>query len=97
MKDFANRNIPEFAAAVQHLGHLTGVECNLNEVPALKAMGLFSLPTISEDLVRIATKYGISENVTTEVESSRRQFVRILNALIAKGVISESAFDAYFD
>lgn len=97
MRDFANRNIPEFAAAVQHLGNLTGVECNLHEVPFLKAMGLYSVPTISEDLVRIATKYGISENVTTEVESSRRQFVRILNALIAKDVIYESAFDAYFD
>lgn len=96
MRDYANRNIPEFAAAVQHLGHLTGVECNLHEVPALKAMGLYSVPTISEDLVRIANKYGISENVTTEVKSSHRQFVRVLNALTAKGVISDSALDAYF-
>lgn len=97
MKDYANRGIPKFAAAVQHLGELTGVVCNLNEVPDLKAMGLFSLPTISEDIVRVANKYGLIESVTSEVGAVHRQFARVLKALIAKGIFSDSEFDRYFD
>ena len=65
--NYENCNIPDVASAVRHLGNLTGVECHINEVPFLKEKGLFSLPTISEDVVRIASKYGLHESVTGDV------------------------------
>lgn len=46
---------------MEHLSLITGVPCQINEVPKLKEMGLISLPVASEDLVRIASKYGLHE------------------------------------
>lgn len=96
MKNYENCKITDFASAVNHLGDLTGVECRINEVPSLKSKGLYSLPVISEDMVRIASKYGLSESVTGEVAASFRQFVRIIRSLAVKGVFPESEFDRFF-
>lgn len=96
MKNYENCKITDFASAVNHLGDLTGVECRINEVPLLKSKGLYSLPTISEDMVRIANKYGLSESVTGEVGTSFQQFIRIIRTLAAKGVFPESEFDRFF-
>ncbi len=97
MRDYENCKIPDFASAVRHLGEATGVACEINEVPFLKAKGLFSLPTISEDLVRIANKYGLSETITNEVSEAFRQFTRIIRNLSAQGVIDETDFDRFFE
>ena len=90
-----NYSIPDVAATVSHLGNLTGVNCQIHCDPGLKAMGLFSLPTISEDLVRIASKYGIRESVTGDVKTSVLQLVRIVDKLSSMGVIRRSDFDRY--
>lgn len=90
-----NYSIPDVAATVRHLGNLTGVYCQIHCDPELKARGLFSLPTISEDLVRIASKYGIEESVTGDVRTSVFQFVRIVDKLSAMGVINRSEFDRF--
>lgn len=95
--DYENRNIPDVASAVKHLGAITGVECHINEVPFLKEKGLFSLPTVSEDVVRIASKYGFHEFVTGDVYAFRQQFIRVIRALSQKGVFPESEFDRFFE
>lgn len=94
--DYENCKIPDVASAVKHLGMLTGVECRINEVPFLKEKGLFSLPTVSEDIVRIASKYGIHESVTGDVFTFGQQFIRVIRALSQRGVFPDSEFDRFF-
>jgi|GEM_PF-6206953 len=95
--DYENSNIPDVASAVKHLGAITGVECNISEVPFLKEKGLFSLPTVSDDVVRIASKYGLHEFVTGDVYTFRQQFIRVIRALSQKGLFPESEFDRFFE
>ena len=90
-----NYNIPDVAATVGHLGDLTGVHCQIHCAPELRARGLFSLPTASEDLVRIAAKYGIQESVTVDSRPFVFQLVRIVDKLSEMGVINRSEFDRY--
>lgn len=97
MDIYNHRIIKDFAGAVQHLGNLTGVECAIHEVPALKAQGYFSMPIISEDMVRIANKFGVEESVTNEISATFDQFMRIIQALSAKGLFAESEFDRFFE
>lgn len=97
MKDYENCKIPDFTSAVKHLGMLTGVDCKISEIPFLKAQGLFSIPTVSEDMVRIGNKYGLSEKVTNDVSATFKQFIRIIRALSAKGIFSDSEFDKFFE
>lgn len=95
--NYENCNIPDVASAVRHLGNLTGVECHINEVPFLKEKGLYSLPTISEDVVRIASKYGLHESVTGDVCVFGQQFIRIIRELGQRGVFPVSEFDRFFE
>ena len=95
--NYENCNIPDVASAVRHLGNLTGVECHINEVPFLKEKGLFSLPTISEDVVRIASKYGLHESVTGDVCAFGQQFIRTIRELGQRGVFPVSEFDRFFE
>lgn len=95
--NYENCNIPDVASAVRHLGNLTGVECHINEVPFLKEKGLYSLPTISEDVVRIASKYGFHESVTGDVCAFGQQFIRIIRELGQRGVFPVSEFDRFFE
>lgn len=95
--NYENCKIPDAASAVKHLGALTGVECRISEVPFFKEKGLYSLPTVSEDIVRIASKYGLQESVTGDLCTFGRQFARVLNALSHMGVFSETEFDRFFE
>ena len=90
-----NYNIPDYASAVRHLGNLTGVYCQIHFDPEMRSRGLFSLPTASEDLVRIASKYGIQESVTGDSLPSVFQLVRIVDKLSEMGVINRAEFDRY--
>lgn len=95
--DYQKCKVPELAPAIEHLSRITGVPCEINEEPGLKEMGLISLPVASEDLVRIASKYGLHETVATDVQSFFCQFVRVIQNLQKKGVFSESEFDRFFE
>lgn len=53
------------------------------------------MPTISEDMVRIAAKYGIQESVTGDSNASVLQLVRIVDKLSEMGVINKSEFDGF--
>ena len=88
-------SIPDVAAALNHLSELTGVECQIHEMPPLKALGLFSLTTSSEDLVRVAAKYGIVESPVRALPAFSRQFLRVIDKLSAMGVFNRSEFDPY--
>lgn len=95
--DYSNRKIPDVAALMNHLSALTGVKCDVAHTPEFRTMGLFSLPTVSEDLVRIAAKYGLSESVTGDLVTWRMQLNRVLNTLASKGLFSEHEFDRFFE
>ncbi len=88
-------DIPDFGGAIRHLGNLTGVYCQIHCDADMRSRGLFSLPTASEDLVRIASKYGIQESVTGDSKTSVLQLVRIVDKLSEMGVINRSDFDRY--
>lgn len=94
--DYFNRKIPDVAALMNHLSVLTGVKCEVAHTPEFKAMGLFSLPTVSEDLVRIGHKYGLNESVTGDLTAWRNQLSRVLNALITQGVVSKNELENFF-
>lgn len=95
MKDFSlpPYDIGTIGQEVKRIGAILGVECILCAVPSLKEQGYFSLPTLSEDIVRIATKYGIPMSVTGDLEQTGRQLQSLINALRSLGVLTDSLAD----
>ncbi len=85
-----NADLGSIGHAVKKLSELTGVNCNLCEAPGLKDKGFFSMPTLSEDIVRIASKYGISMTPTGDLNQAANQANTLIKNLIEKGVIKAS-------
>jgi hypothetical protein len=77
---------------VKRLGELTGVECELCAHPALKSQGYYSLPTLSEDISNIAAQYGLTMNITGDLEETGKQLQSLIDALILRGVFSRADF-----
>lgn len=49
-------------------------------------MGFYSMPTLSEDIVRIAAAYGLKLPVVESIELTGRQLQQLLVFLMEKGV-----------
>ena len=88
MKDYS---IPpyilgEIGMEVKRLGEILNIECNLAHAPWFKANGYFSLPTLSEDIVRMASIYGIHMTVTGDLEETAKQLQYFLTELRKRGI-----------
>lgn len=78
------------------MGRLTGVECEINEIPSLKELGLYSVYAVSEDMMKISAKYDLNEEFAGEAEALRLQFIRIIHKLVSRGICAENEFDRFF-
>lgn len=79
-------NIVEIGQEVKRIGERLNIECNLACSPKFKEMGAYSLPTLSEDIVRIASVYGIPMNETNDLGQTGHQLQTLINKLIELGV-----------
>lgn len=88
MKDFSQPtyDLGSIGQEVERIGKILDVECNLAATPTLKEMGFYSLPTLSEDIVRMAAKYNIPMMVTGDLRKTGIQLQSLLVALRGMGI-----------
>lgn len=72
---------------VKRLGELVNVECTLCSIPELRERGAFSIGAVSNDIARIANKYGMMFAVSGSLAENGRQLQSLIDALISLGVI----------
>ena len=55
MRDYSKPpySIYEIGAEVKRIGEILNITCNLTYSPQLKSLGAYSMPILSEDMVRI--------------------------------------------
>lgn len=80
-------DLVEIGREVKRIGERLGIPCNLAHSPEFREKGLYSLPTLSEDIVRIAASYGVEMSVTGDLEQTCIQFQKLLVALRERGVL----------
>ncbi len=89
---FGPYEVTEMWPAIKRLGELTNTPCRMHEVPELERQGFKSPTAFSEDLVRIATKYGIPSSFSGNVESVAHQLQSLIDALVSKGIVKYEDF-----
>lgn len=91
MKDFSlpPYDLGEIGQEVRRLGKVLNVHCDLADpqFPFLRENGYFSMPTISDDMVRIGAKYGIHIERTGDLGFAGVQLQRLITALGSRGII----------
>lgn len=89
MRDFSipPYNLAEIGQEVKRLGERLGIQCNLAHSPQFKAMGYYSLPTLSEDIVRMAGFYGLQMSVTGDLGETGIQLQKLISTLRKRGVV----------
>lgn len=80
-------DLAEIGQEVKHLGDKLNVECTLCAIPGLKEQGYYSIPTLSEDIVRIANVYGLAMTVTGDLASTGIQLQQLITYLRERGVV----------
>lgn len=79
-------NLGEIGREVKRLGELLNIHCNLAHSPESRAEGYVSLPTLSEDIARMASCYGIHMPVTGDLEETAKQLQSFLTELRRRGM-----------
>lgn len=79
-------NIVEIGEEVKRIGEHLGIHCNLACSPQLRENGAYSMPTLSEDLVRIAATHGLRLPVVCDTELAGRQLQQLLTFLRERGI-----------
>lgn len=79
-------SLGEIGAEVRRLGELLHIHCNLAHTPEFRAEGYVSMPTLSEDIVRMAAAYGIPMSVTNTLSQTGIQLQELITALRSRGV-----------
>lgn len=89
MRDYSNPpyNLGEIGTEVKRLGNKLNIECTLCAMPGLKEQGYYSIPTLSEDIVRIANAYGLQMSVTGDLGQTGIQLQQLINFLRVRGVV----------
>lgn len=65
-------NIVEIGEEVKRIGERLGIHCNLAYPPQFREEGYYSMPTLSEDMVRIAATHGLRLPVVCDTETRRQ-------------------------
>jgi len=92
MKDYSLPlyDLGEIGSVVKKLGKMLGIECDLCIDPSMKAEGYYSLPTLSEDICKIAASFGISVgDVTASLRATSIQLQTLIVELRAKGLLTD--------
>ncbi len=91
MRDFSipPYDLVEIGQEVKRLGEVLNVHCDLADpkFPFFRANGYFSMPAISDDMVRIGAKYGIKLERTGDLRLAGVQLQHLIVALRSQGVI----------
>ncbi len=77
----------EIGDAVRSIARQLNIECKLCSMPSLRDQGYYSIPTLSEDIVKIAALHGFHWNVTGSLNQTGIQLQQLIDALASKGVI----------
>lgn len=80
-------DLAEIGQEVKRIGERLGIPCNLAHTTKFKELGFYSLPTLSEDIVRIAASYGVEMPVTGDLAQTGIQLQALLVALRERGVL----------
>lgn len=88
MRDFS---IPPFylgeiGQEVERIGNALNIHCDLAHSPKFKEKGMYSMPTLSHDIVRIASNYDIPMSVTGDIEEVGKQLQLLLTMLRERGI-----------
>lgn len=89
MRDFSipPYNLGEIGKEVKRLGDKLNIECALCAMPRFKEQGYVSLPTLSEDIVRIGNAYGLAMTVTGDLAGTGIQLQKLITFLRERGVV----------
>lgn len=80
-------DLVEIGQEIKRIGERLGIECNLAHSPQFKQMGFYSLPTLSEDIVRMASAYGVPMSVSGDLRETGIQLQSLINILRERGAI----------
>lgn len=72
---------------VKRIGEILNIQCNLAHSPQFKKMGFYSLPTLSEDIVRMAEANGLQMSVTGDLAQTGIQLQKLITFLKGRGII----------
>ena len=94
MKNYSmpDYDLVEIGNAVKRLSQLTGVPCKMHEVPFLEAEGQLSLTAISDSIVRIGQKYGVTSEPTNGLAPLGKQLQSMIDALVSRMVVKHEDF-----
>lgn len=79
-------SIAEIGEEVKRIGERLGIHCNLAYPPQFREEGYYSMPTLSEDMVRIAATHGLRLPVVCDTELAGRQLQQLLTFLRERGI-----------
>ena len=79
-------NIVEIGEEVKRIGERLGIHCNLAYPPQFREEGYYSMPTLSEDMVRIAATHGLHYQLYATQNSQADSFSNYLHSFRERGI-----------
>lgn len=91
MRDFSKPpyDLVEIGQEIKRIGERLGIQCNLAHSPFFKEKGFYSLPTLSQDIARMAASYDMRMTITDDLAQTGRQLQQLIIALRERGVLND--------
>lgn len=71
-------DLAEIGQEVKRIGEILNIHCDLAHSPSFREMGFYSMPTISHDIVRIASSFGLPMVATGDLSETGRQLQTLI-------------------